>query len=285
MPLLSQIDLGWLALQFPDLRDLQTLPVGGQKQVFSAKHAKDGDVVLKIMHPGSDPVRTEREIAAASKVRAPRMPAIFQHGQIRDKAGSYVWFREKRILGEPLNRRINTRLLTPPELLCLALHVAETLVAAEDVNIVHRDVKPANIIMDPSDGFWLIDFGFARHLDLDSITATAAPWGPGTIGYAPIEQCRNVKPEIDARADVFALGVTIYEAATGTNPHRDGARNDLERINRVAKVALPRLKDPISSEFADLVTTLAQPNCVHRVQTAREAYEWIKDICDQEGVQ
>jgi hypothetical protein len=54
-----------------------------------------------------------------------------------------------------------------------------------------------------------IDFGVARHLDLDSLTATAAPGGCGTIGYAPAEQCRNDKPDIDARADLFALGVTL----------------------------------------------------------------------------
>jgi serine/threonine-protein kinase len=83
------------------------------------------------------------------------------------------------------------------------------VVAAEAVSIVHRDVKPANIIVDPQGEFWLIDFGVARHLDLDSLTATAAPGGCGTIGYAPAEQCRNDKPDIDARADLFALGVTL----------------------------------------------------------------------------
>ena len=279
------VDPAWLAQQFPDLKDLKTLAAGGQKQVFSAMHATDGEVVLKLMHPGSDPARTERELEAASKVQARRMPPIYEHGNITGSTGTFVWFREKRILGEPLDKRLQAGPLAYQELLRLTLHVSETLVAAEAVNIVHRDVKPANIIMDPSGEFWLIDFGFARHLDLDSITATAAPGGWGTLGYAPVEQCRNDKPEIDARADVFALGVTTYEAATGSNPHQAGARDAFEIIKRVSQVALPRLTHPIPSEFADLVATLAQPNCVHRVQTARDAHEWIKDICDQEGVQ
>lgn len=240
--------------------------------------------MVKLMHPGSDPARTERELGAAAKVRAPRMPPIHEHGQITSNAGTIVWFREKRIPGDPLSRRILAGPLAYHELLRLALHVSETLVAAEAVSIVHRDVKPANIIVDPAGGFWLIDFGFARHLELDSITATGAPGGCGTLGYAPIEQCRNDKREIDARADLFALGVTIHEAATGKHPHRDGARDAHEVIRRVAKLVLPRLSAPISSGFADLVATLVQPNCVHRLQTAREAHEWIKEICDREGV-
>lgn len=279
-----QVDLNWLARQFPDLTDLQAIAVGGQKQVFAANHATDGEVVLKLIHPGSDPARTDRELEAAARVRAPRMPRIFEHGQLAGNIGTIVWFREQRIAGEPLSDRIRARSLSYHELLRLALHVAETLIAAEAANIVHRDVKPANIIVDPHGGYWLIDFGLARHLDLESLTATAAPGGCGTIGYAPAEQCRNDKPDIDARADQFALGVTLYEAACGRNPHLDGAWDRLEVIRRVSTQQLPRLGNLFPTEFADLVTTLAQPNLVHRCRTAREAYEWIKDLCDREGV-
>lgn len=285
MPTHPQIDPAWLSSQFPELSALQPLETGGQKQVFAATHATDGAVVLKLMHPGSDPERTARELESATKVKAPRIPRIFQHGQLTGNTGTIVWFREQRIPGESLSKRILTAPLACPDLLRLALHVSETLLAAEVARVVHRDVKPANIIVDPTGSFWLIDFGFARHLDLDSITATAAPAGWGTIGYAPIEQCRNDKREIDARADLFALGVTLYEAAAGRNPHRDGARDAFEIMARVSKNQLPRLQDPIPGDFVDLVATLAQPVAVHRCQTAREAHEWIKEICNREGVQ
>jgi serine/threonine-protein kinase len=201
MPNHSQVDPGWFARQFPDLTDLQALAAGGQKQVFTARHATDGEVVIKLIHPGGDPARTERELEAATKVQAARIPRIFEHGQLTGNTGTIVWFREQRIPGEVLSARIRAGTLSYHELLRLALHVSETLVAAEAVSIVHRDVKPANIIEDPQGEFWLIDFGFARHLDLESLTATAAPGGCGTIGYAPAEQCRNDKPEIDARAE------------------------------------------------------------------------------------
>lgn len=281
----SHIDPTWLAQQLSDLTDLQALAIGGQKEVFTAKHAVDGEVVLKLMHPTADPARTQRELEAVIKIQAARIPRIFEQGQINGNTGTIVWFREQRIPGEVLSDRIKANTLTYPELLRLASHVCETLVAAEAVSIVHRDVKPANIIVDPNGEFWLIDFGFARHLDLDSLTATTAPGGCGTIGYAPAEQCRNDKPDIDARADLFALGVTLYEAATGRNPHREGARDGFEVIKRVSTQQLPRLGSPLPTDFADLVTTLAQPNLVHRCRTAQEAFEWIRELCDREGIQ
>jgi Ser/Thr protein kinase RdoA (MazF antagonist) len=82
MPSYSQVDPVWLARQLPDLTDLQALASGGQKQVFAARHATDGEVVVKLMHPGTDPARTERELEAATKVRAARMPRIFERLQL-----------------------------------------------------------------------------------------------------------------------------------------------------------------------------------------------------------
>lgn len=274
----------WLAGQFPDLTDLKPLASGGQKEVYSAIHAVDGPVVIKLMRPGSDPERTARELEAAARISALRVPRVFGQGQLMANTGVVMWFREQRIPGQTLSDRIQTRVLSYQELLLLALHVSETLVAAESAGIVHRDVKPANIIEDPNGEYWLIDFGLARHLNLKSLTATAALGGCGTLGYAPVEQCRNDKPSIDPRADVFALGVTLFEAATGRNPYLEGARDAHEVVRRVANQHLPRLQSPISSDFADLVSTLAQPNMIHRCQTAREANEWIRDLCTKEGV-
>lgn len=162
----------------------------------------------------------------------------------------------------------------------------ETLLAAEAVRIVHRDIKPENIIAHSAGGYWVIDFGFARHLGLESLTATANAFGNVTWGYAPPEQCRNIKQEIDGRADLFALGVTLYESATGTNPYRAGARDVLEVLRRVETTNLPRLALPFPSaaEFADLVSALAQRQRTHRPRSVAEANKWIREICAREGV-
>ena len=277
----------WLAGQFPDLQNIQPLSQGGQKQVFSAVHPHDGDVVLKLMHVTADQERTEREILAVKQLQYVRVPKILDQGTVQDPNGDRFWFREQRIHGQTVRECLETGPFNTAALLRLALHVSEVIVAAEAVNIVHRDVKPENIIRDLTGNCWLIDFGFSRHLGLESLTPTANAFGHVTWGYAPLEQCRNIKQEIDARADLFALGVTIHECATGTNPFREDARDVLEVLKRVENDTLPRLRlhFPSASDFADLVATFTQRRRIHRPINAKEAHDWIKDICDREEVQ
>lgn len=282
----SQVPADGLAGLFPDLQDIQPLSQGGQKQVFSAIHPHDGHVVLKLMHPNADIQRTEREILAVGQVQSARVPRILDYGVVQTQIGSSFWFREQRIHGATVREKLQSGPFNIPLLLRLALQISEALAAAEVVQIVHRDVKPENLILDLNGDFWLIDFGLARHLGLDSLTATANVFGNVTWGYAPLEQCRNIKQEIDARADLFALGVTLYECATGINPYREDARDALEILQRVEKNSLPRLILAFHSakEFSDLIAALTQRHRIHRPRTAMEAYEWIKEICDREGL-
>lgn len=284
---MNHVTTDWLADQFPELQHIQPLSQGGQKLVFAAVHPVDGDVVLKLMHPNADVERTTRELVAVATVQSARVPTILDQGTVPTPIGDCFWFREQRIHGQTVRECLAKGPLDTSNLLRLGLHVAETLVAAEAADIVHRDVKPENIIRDNGGEFWLIDFGLARHLGLESLTATANAFGHVTWGYAPLEQCRNIKPEIDARADLFALGVTLYECATGSNPFRTGARDAIEVLRRVEQGNFPRLRLSFSaaSEFSDLIAALTQKQRLHRPQTAQEAYEWIKDICDAQQVQ
>lgn len=276
-----------LTQNFPDLSNIFPLSQGGQKVVYRATHSHNGAVALKIMLPMSDPERTKREILAVRQIGSNRIPTIHGNGTIRTAWGDCFWFLEELIEGNTLRDYVSSSPLSYPELLLLALQIVETLTNAEQVSIVHRDVKPDNVMRSVDANFWLIDFGLARHLGLDSLTATAAHFGNVTWGYAPLEQCKNIKQEIDARADLFALGVTLYECATGDNPFRAGARDALEVLNRVENITLPKLNfnEPTGREFADFVATLTQKYRIHRPNTAREAYEWIQEICSRAGVQ
>jgi eukaryotic-like serine/threonine-protein kinase len=280
------ITAAWLASQFSDLINIQPLSQGGQKQVFSAVHVRDGEVVLKLMHPQQDAARTNRELLAVAQVQSTRVPAILDQGTIQSPIGDCVWFREQRINGQTVRDLLPSGPFLPTRLLLLGLHMLEALAAAERASIVHRDVKPDNIILDSTGEFWLIDFGLARHLGLESLTATANAFGHVTWGYAPPEQCRNIKQEIDGRADLFAIGVTLYECATGSNPFRAGAGNVLEILQRIETMPLPRLTLPITaaSEFADLIQALTQKRRDHRPRSVKEAHEWIRDVCTQEQI-
>lgn len=280
------IDLAWLASQFPALSNLAFLSQGGQKIVLSADHPIDGPVVLKLINPTQDLEISNREILATTEVNSPRVPRVIERGLLPTPIGTCVWFREERVPGESVRQLLRAGPLPAREVLKLGLHVIETLASAEAAKIVHRDVKPDNIIRDPTGNYWLLDFGLARHLSLTSITATGLVFGKMTVGYAPPEQSRNVKGDIDCRADLFATGVTLCECAVGHNPFRTGARDELEILARVDTVPLPALVLPIAEDrsFTDLVGAMTQKRRDHRPRTVREALDWIVEICRANGV-
>jgi serine/threonine protein kinase len=280
------IDIAWLQATFPDMSDFHPIGQGGQKLVLGAKYGGQ-DVVLKVLYPKTDPESVRREILAVQQVRSPRVPRILDHGVANTNVGPCVWLREELIRGSSLRRVINDGPLPPLSVLRLGLHLMEALEGAERAQIVHRDVKPDNIMHDVDGDFWLLDFGIARHLDLSSLTATELPFGKMTLGYAPPEQCRNVKTDIDSRADLFALGVTLHECAVGRNVFFDPPPRDrLELLRRVEQVLLPPLNLPIvaGESFRDLIATMTQKNRIHRPRTVAEASVWLQEICAHEGL-
>lgn len=274
----------WLAQQFPELGQISLLGSGGQKIVFAAKHSSEGDVVLKLIHPSQDLESVHREILAVSRVQSPRVPIILDTGNVDTDLGKCIWIREQRVMGMTVRECAQSGPFASEQVLRLGLQMLEALARAEEVQIVHRDVKPENIIRDPAGNFWLLDFGVARHLGLSSLTATASPFGKFTAGYAPPEQFRNLKTTIDARADLFALGVTLYECATGRNPFLGGT--PLDTLRRAEKTALPLLVLPIANadEFRDLVAAMTQKRRDHRPRTAKQALGWMQAICQKENV-
>ncbi len=279
-------DSFWLGQQFPDIAGLGPIGKGGQKFVFGGTHPVDGEVVVKVFLPNTDPDRAKREVEAARKVLSPRIPQVFELGVAPSPLGDVIWLREQRIAGEDLRTVLTRGPLYPRDAIKLALHMLEALVAAEQVRIVHRDVKPDNVIRAADDNFWLLDFGLARHLDLVSLTATAATFGCGTPGYAPTEQFRNQKGEIDARAELFGLGVTLFESVEGVNPFRSGARDVGEVLRRVEKMPLPAISKQIDSQnqFRDLVLAMTRARRDQRLPSAADALIWIQEICSREGV-
>lgn len=285
MPNGTSIDVAWVQTHFPGLSGISHLGGGGQKVVFSAIHPRSGDVVLKLINPGQSDEATGREILAVQSVQSPRVPRILDHGRVQAPFGEIVWLLEQRIIGQTVREILRGGPLQTTQVLRLGLHVLEALVKAEQVRIVHRDVKPDNIMLAGNE-YWLLDFGIARHLTLQSLTATGQIWGKFTLGYSPPEQCRNLKPDIDGRSDLFALGVTLYECATGRQPFWDPPANQLEVLKRVENTLLPPLNLSFASgaEFRDLVDALTQKRRDLRPRSAAEALVWMQEICAREHV-
>lgn len=281
------IDLLWLQAQFSDISSLAPLNQGGQKEVFSGIHVRNGAVVLKIYHPKTDIDRVIREIKAVQDINSHRVPKIFDLGIHNSPMGDFVWVQEQLVTGQNLRQILQTKgSLAPQQVLRLGKQILETLADAEKTRIVHRDVKPENIIIDNNGDAWLLDFGLVRHLDLVSLTATSDPYAACTPGYAPPEQFKNRKGEIDARADLFALGVTLYECLEGSNPYIDNVFNPIEVLNRVETISFPAISQPVDrkGQFSQLVWAMTRQRADHRLPNVREALTWIQEICVEEGV-
>ncbi|GMV93134.1 MAG: hypothetical protein AMXMBFR82_29120 [Candidatus Hydrogenedentota bacterium] len=277
----------WVEAEFTDLDGFTPLGQGGQKTVLGCRSNRHGDVVLKLINIAQDPELVKREILAVRSACSRRTPRILEDGVKTTPLGQVVWLVEEMVPGHSLRDVINRGVLQPKQIIRLLLDTLESLRAAEKAEIVHRDVKPENIIQHYDDSsYWLIDFGIARHLTMESLTPTHHPFGKITPGYAPPEQCYNVKREIDSRADLFALGVTAFEAATGTNPFRRGTRDPLEIMRRTERIALPPLDlaSLSTNGLRDLIIAMTQKRREHRPRTVADAYDWAVEICGDEGV-
>jgi serine/threonine protein kinase len=281
------IDPAWLQQQFPDITSLRPLNPGGQKSVYAGVHPTDGNIVLKIFHPNTDPQRALREVQAVQNIQSPRVPQVLELGLAQSSLGNVIWLREQIVSGVTLREKLAGGRIDSKSVMRLGLHVLEALAAAESVRIVHRDVKPENIIVATNGSCWLLDFGIARHLDQHSLTATGLAFGLGTAGYAPPEQFRNIKPEIDARSDLFALGVTLYECVEGVNPFLHRARDAAEVLRRVETKPLPPISYQIdnANQFSDLVVAMTRVQRNHRPASAAVALQWMQEICNREGIQ
>lgn len=275
------IDQAWLDAQFPELTSLTHIGHGGQKLVFAGQHEVEGEVVLKLFYPSAEPQRVVREIQAVQNIKSIRVPEILGVGRTPISLGEVIWVREEIIEGEDLRRTISHGPMSSEKILRLSLQILEVLTIAEKARIVHRDVKPDNIMASSDNNYYLLDFGLARHLDEESLTATALAFGFGTPGYAPPEQFRNLKSEIDSRSDLFALGVTLYECIEGVNPFRVGARDIGEVVRRVESQPLPPITRQIDSgnQMRDLLVAMTRVRRDHRPATASDALEWMEEIC------
>jgi eukaryotic-like serine/threonine-protein kinase len=274
------IDMPWVSRLFTDLGDLTFLAQGGQKWVFTAVHPIDGKVVIKLIKPLQDPNRVQREVETVRRMGSARVPKVFGTGAVPSPLGPLLWLREALVEGEPLRTVLARGRFNRPGLLRLAADLLEALDDAAHLGIVHRDVKPENILRDRDGRYWLLDFGVARNLDLESLTPTAAPWGVGTLGYSPPEQMRNMKAKIDQRSDLFSVGVVLYESGAGFNPFTAGATEASEVIRRIETVTPEQLPLDVSrdGDVNEFVQTLLQKYPDRRPKTIAEARRWLGEI-------
>jgi TolB-like protein/tetratricopeptide (TPR) repeat protein len=208
-------------------RILEQLGAGGMGVVYKAEDTKLGRLVaLKFLpeelgrHPHALE-RFEREARATSSLNHPHICTIYDIDQVDGQS----FIAMELLEGEPLRARLKGRPLGIAEIVDITAQVADALGAAHAQGIVHRDIKPENIFLTARGAAKLLDFGVAK-LMVEQAVATASsrttvfrtePGSAlGTVAYMAPEQIRG--ESLDGRADLFSLGVVIYEMATGTPP-------------------------------------------------------------------
>ncbi|MBO6830199.1 MAG: serine/threonine protein kinase [Muricauda sp.] len=259
-----------------ELKNLTPIKNGGQKEVYRGTHDIHGDIVFKKIFPHSDSLeRTKREIRAVSIFdKSPNIPKIIANN-CEEKNPEFIWIIEEYISGQNLRDAINGgRKFTIGDIVRFLDTMLEISVHSENNQLVHRDIKPENIIIDDNDDFWLLDFGIARHLDMESITKSDDPFGLFTVGYASSEQFRNYKKDIDIRADLFSIGVVCYELLRGQNFYMLDVDNDIFKVLRkLENSSLPPLRIQGDGQFqlSTFISLLGDHRRNRRPNTAKEA--------------
>ncbi len=188
--------------------------------VYTARQpALDRVVALKIVQSprgDEDPVFTERfarEARAMAKLDHPNIVTIHESGE----AGGLPFLLMEYIDGVTLREAMVNRLLTTTEALAVIPQVCDALDFAHRHGVVHRDIKPENILIDQTGRVKIADFGLAKLADPKNVTLTRTQQAMGTPHYMAPEQWERPN-EVDHRADVYALGVVLYELLTGELP-------------------------------------------------------------------
>lgn len=230
-------------------------------------------VALKFLPPAiaQDPharARFLREAQAASALDHPNVATIYEIGDWEQQLFIAMAFYE----GETLRQRLERGPMKVPEAVAILVQLATGLAAAHHAGIVHRDLKPANVMLTRDGQVKILDFGLAKMVSDSALTATMT--GPGTVlgtaAYMAPEQAQGAA--VDARADVWALGVMAYEMLAGRLPFKaENAATALLSMLTDTPPALDALRPDLPGELAGLVHRALEKSPDRRTLTADTA--------------
>jgi Protein kinase domain len=248
-------------------RPLQPLGSGGSGSVWLARDEPTGvEVALKIVpREGKAASRAEREAAAAARLRHRGCQRAY--ALARDSRHVYIAY--EYVPGRTLREALRAGAVDDAAALEVAAQICEVLAHAHEHGIVHRDVKPSNVLLADEDevSIRLLDFGLAR-MDGEE-TLTAAGDVPGTLAYIPPERLRG--QESGAPADVWAVGVLLWEALAGWHPFWKGSLLDTARRIESGAISLARARPDLPRPLIALVDRALSVEPARRPSAARLA--------------
>ncbi len=274
---------------------VRRLGAGGSGVVYLANDILlQRPVVLKVLRAGLTSVEQVRRIVLrearlASAIEHPNVCAIYEVGESGDEGYIVMQF----VPGQSLDRLIARGPASPQLVLSVAIQIADGLQAAHSLGIFHRDLKPQNVMLTEGGLVKILDFGLARRLRPEdaafdpatpalakdaSVAATYTARG-GTIRYMAPEQF--VTGQSSVQSDVWALGVILYELASGRHPFARPDAEDFQVIRLIQFSDLPDLAEivpGISPELKSVIATCLEKNPAARYASAAEVREALKTI-------
>jgi serine/threonine protein kinase len=245
--------------------------------VAATREGWEGEVALKILKPkyAQDKQFTTRflnESAVAGELRHPNIIRILDVGQHGDAS----YFAMPRLKWSLAGRLESEPLLPERDVARTARDIARALAFAHETGIIHRDIKTNNILLDDQGDGILTDFGIARAV-AGYVSSTGKQMTIGTPHYISPEQARG--QALDGRTDLYALGVTMYRAATGQLPFRADDWYELARLHVEEPPTPPReLRPELSRAFEKIVLTCLEKDRERRYPTAKELAEDLEGI-------
>lgn len=269
---------------------LDLIGTGGMGQVYLAQDVALGrKVAIKLLpadftRDQSRVRRFQQEARAASSLNHPNILTIHEIGLVDDRQFMATEF----IDGETLRQRMSRSRLSVREALRITSQAAQALAAAHAAGIVHRDIKPENIMVRPDGYVKVLDFGLAK------LTEHQAPTEPstfdksdtlpgmiiGTVDYMSPEQARG--QDVDARSDIFSLGVVIYEMIAGRPPFNGETNSDvIAAILKVDTTPLTQYSADVPSELHSIVSKALCKNRDARYQTIKDMLADIESLREE----
>jgi serine/threonine protein kinase/tetratricopeptide (TPR) repeat protein len=261
---------------------LEKIGEGGMGEVYRARDARLGrDVALKLLPQTLDATpdrlgRFEREARTVAGLNHPNIVTVFSF----EEAEGRRFLTMELVEGRSLDRLLAPKGLPLARVLEVALPLADALVAAHEKGVVHRDLKPGNVMVTADGRVKVLDFGLAKLARPDGdpeLSQAATMESPiskagqllGTVPYMAPEQVRG--EAVDARSDLFALGIILYELAAGSRPFTGHSNADISSaILRDAPLPLSRVRPDLSGDLGRVVGRCLEKDPDRRFQTAKD---------------